>query len=627
MLQPGNSVNFSQYGVSGAGVQTTSKLISTFSGEVPVDTVIETLGYTTEGDGGGASWKKTAATGTVSQSPAQLGDALLNDASGNQWTYIGSKLVPEQLGGVGDGVFDNRLVLLACFSVGRDVYIAADKNYLALINSAAEKLNFRDGLTLSGVGTITLKNSSAIYMEFIGVHQSNITIDGVKFVGDIFAGTSGFFFTPGGFGSSTTDNVRFLNGGIDLQNTVVGITGFHAVHGFTFDRAFSNHTWSHWTFERCNYATIKTNTATGAQSNTTITNCVFKNNVRGNLTGFNTPSAISENIQITNNHFIRELAYFIDIQDQTLMGGCAGGRNVVFTGNTGYGYGRDVIHFEETEGRIVVSNNVFKHLGGGDDGGITFRSNAVGGPAESVHSLIVANNVCVVDGAAVAGSKGIWLVWDGDGALGATDVIIEGNIVDGYEYGIDLGDTSASSVVQGNLVKNSTIGLITNNPTQSISNNTCDTCTTGLVNRGGGTWGKNNFVDCGKVFGFEGTQINCISTGFSYELREEAIVNGTINGPFNLATIPLAAQGRINYCMTFDTGSNSQYAADLTVAASVITGVTRVLRNVSGNPAISSTDTNIITNNAGDLAVTATNSSGFDVAINISVSFEGTWLV
>jgi len=608
-------------------VSTTEKFISSFSGSVPVGTVVETLGYTTEGDGGGARWVKSGISGsTPSQSPAQKGGTVLSDGSGDVWTYIGSKLVPEQLGGVGDGVFDNRLVFLACFSVGRDVHIAADKNYLALINSAAEKLNFRDGLTLSGVGTITLKNSSAIYMEFIGVNQSNITIDGVKFVGEIFAGASGFFFTLGGF-SGATDNVKFLNGGIDLQNTVVGATGFHAVHGFTFDRAFSNHTWAHWTFERCNYATIKTNAATGTQLNTTITNCVFKNNVRGNLTGFNTPSAISENIQITNNHFIRELAYFIDIQDQTLMGGCAGGRNVVFTGNTADGYGRDVIHFEETEGRIVVSNNVYKHLGGGEDGGITFRSNTIGGPAESVHSLIVANNVCVVDGAAVAGSKGIWIVWDGDGALGATDVIIEGNIVYGYEDGIDLGDISASSVVQSNLVKNSSVGLVTNKPTQSISNNTFDTCTTGLVNRSGGTWGKNNFVDCGKVFGFEGTQINCISTGFSYELREEAIVNGTINGPFNLATIPLTAQGRINYCMTFDTGSNSQYAADLTVAASAITGVTRVLRNVSGNPTISSTDTNIITNNAGSLAVTATNSSGFDVAINISVSFEGTWLV
>jgi hypothetical protein len=71
-------------------VSTTEKFISSFSGSVPVGTIVETLGYSTEGDGGGASWKKTATTGTASQSPAQLVDGLLNDASGNQWALVGN---------------------------------------------------------------------------------------------------------------------------------------------------------------------------------------------------------------------------------------------------------------------------------------------------------------------------------------------------------------------------------------------------------------------------------------------------------------------------------------------------------------------------------------------------------
>ena len=71
-------------------VSTTEKFISSFSGSVPVGTIVETLGYSTEGDGGGASWKKTATTGTASQSPAQLGDALLNDKGGNQWALVWS---------------------------------------------------------------------------------------------------------------------------------------------------------------------------------------------------------------------------------------------------------------------------------------------------------------------------------------------------------------------------------------------------------------------------------------------------------------------------------------------------------------------------------------------------------
>jgi hypothetical protein len=51
--------------------------------------IVECQGYTTKGDGGGAQWRQNGVTGqTVSQSPTQLGDALLNDANGNQWAML-----------------------------------------------------------------------------------------------------------------------------------------------------------------------------------------------------------------------------------------------------------------------------------------------------------------------------------------------------------------------------------------------------------------------------------------------------------------------------------------------------------------------------------------------------------
>ena len=71
--------------------------------------IVETEGYYSKGDGGGASWRFTGVTGqTASQSPSQLGDALLTDASGNQWGLVvtrgaidaralGCKLDAEQL--------------------------------------------------------------------------------------------------------------------------------------------------------------------------------------------------------------------------------------------------------------------------------------------------------------------------------------------------------------------------------------------------------------------------------------------------------------------------------------------------------------------------------------------------
>jgi len=107
---------------------TTTDLINNlkFAAAATLGLTAETDGFTTTGDGGGAQWKLNGTVDqTVSQSPAQLGDALLNDASGNQWALVGifGTASPEatmtQLGGISDYNFttktgtDNRLVWLA----------------------------------------------------------------------------------------------------------------------------------------------------------------------------------------------------------------------------------------------------------------------------------------------------------------------------------------------------------------------------------------------------------------------------------------------------------------------------------------------------------------------------------
>ena len=63
-----------------------------------VGDIAGTAGYTSKGDGGGAKWKSNGVTGqTSSQSPAQLGNALLNDGNGNQWAFVGNSVNPLQL--------------------------------------------------------------------------------------------------------------------------------------------------------------------------------------------------------------------------------------------------------------------------------------------------------------------------------------------------------------------------------------------------------------------------------------------------------------------------------------------------------------------------------------------------
>jgi hypothetical protein len=68
---------------------TTVGLIAT-TGTFSAETIITTSGYTPSGDGGTGRWKQNGVTGqTISQSPAQLGSAILNDGLGNQWALVG----------------------------------------------------------------------------------------------------------------------------------------------------------------------------------------------------------------------------------------------------------------------------------------------------------------------------------------------------------------------------------------------------------------------------------------------------------------------------------------------------------------------------------------------------------
>ena len=104
------------------GQQTTTDLINN-STTYDADKVLETSGFTTAGDGGAGKWKQNGVTGqTPSQTPAQLGDALLNDASGKQWALIVSdnEITARSIGVIGDGVIDDTD---ACNAAGSTDYI------------------------------------------------------------------------------------------------------------------------------------------------------------------------------------------------------------------------------------------------------------------------------------------------------------------------------------------------------------------------------------------------------------------------------------------------------------------------------------------------------------------------
>lgn len=142
--------------------------------------IIETTGFTTAGDGGGASWRKTGNTGTASQLPAQLLDGLIRDARGDEWELVFSESIKlESLGGAGDNSSDNTLPFVAAITAigeGEGVELSPGGVYLAqnviLQNKTSENVyNFIKCVN----GTATIKAASGGNPEALVLDERYIT--------------------------------------------------------------------------------------------------------------------------------------------------------------------------------------------------------------------------------------------------------------------------------------------------------------------------------------------------------------------------------------------------------------------------------------------------------------------
>ena len=134
--------------------------------------IVEVQGYLTKGDGGKAAWRHNGVTNqTPSQSPAQLGDALMNDASGNQWEYVpivGTLLpavVAKALGLASDGATNDSpiidaakeflkrnnggAIILGAGDIAISTTIDIDSSNISLVGSGADRSH-----DIGGQGTL-----------------------------------------------------------------------------------------------------------------------------------------------------------------------------------------------------------------------------------------------------------------------------------------------------------------------------------------------------------------------------------------------------------------------------------------------------------------------------------------
>ena len=185
------------------------------------DTNITTKGYLTSGDGGSGSWVQNGMTGqTPSQSPAQLGDALLNDGNGNQWDLVGLPIDVRSLGAQGKP-FDDALPIAALIarlkSNGGGAFHVGEA-----FNCAEIVLDFSDvAIVSNGGGELTLNNGVNNNVISI-VNASNVIISGLKIDQNRLNQTAGH-----GIRLDNSKNVWLTN--LDIINAVgygIGLQGF-----------------------------------------------------------------------------------------------------------------------------------------------------------------------------------------------------------------------------------------------------------------------------------------------------------------------------------------------------------------------------------------------------------------
>lgn len=217
-LDEDTTVNgFSVFNVK-SDILTTEDLINGIV--VPFTDTVDTLGYSSEGDGGAAKWRKTGVTGlTASQSPADLIDTKLTDAAGAEWELVNNgPLDMLKIGVVGGGANEAAL-LQAAFSYG-DVLLPPFE-----VLSLSTTLTITHPCRIQGAGS----DRSSIVFEDMGG----------------FSGSDGIFV-------DVPEDAEFMSSS-SFSGFTIKAKGAHGRHGITTRRSLTTHPSNIWSVVRPHY--------------------------------------------------------------------------------------------------------------------------------------------------------------------------------------------------------------------------------------------------------------------------------------------------------------------------------------------------------------------------------------
>ena len=223
---------------------TLTGFLSSKSSSLTAGDTVEFQGYTSIGDGGAATWQHNGTTGqTPSQSPAQLGDALLNDGNGNQWSADrGKPLSLAALGGL--SAVDATDAIFAWLKASGDLY-ANDGVYTiaeAGANAGGVDVTINQSMTVNCAPNAFFVAGNNLDNDMIRISANPALTDKIKVIwrggnsDQILQKNSTSIpnsaeYPPVNLGTSSTAGFLTINGEVDDGGTPVNMFSLTSVTG------------------------------------------------------------------------------------------------------------------------------------------------------------------------------------------------------------------------------------------------------------------------------------------------------------------------------------------------------------------------------------------------------------
>jgi len=402
-----------------------------------LDRVIETSGFTTAGDGGAGKWKQNGITGqTPSQTPAQLGDALINDANGNQWAFIGATINILQTGGDIQAAINGVNISIVCGDLNTVVNTPA---FTLPSNKELKQLNIKYSGS-GGENFITLDSD----VNNSKIHQC--VIDGNNLANQAIRGNGGVNCSihKNTITNTLSNGIQITKGVINdnfniEKNVIKNTVGANIeLRGF-FNSSIDNNNLSLWGSGK--------NAIQLQDLSENISICSNKITSTGDLFGIESAGSTAKvlNSRICDNIMTGEFTGISGkYSDSTISG------NVFTGGQNGHRSG-----IETLGSNLLIENNKI------DKGAISVASNGDNTPKINANNITISNNLIKNSGTKSAIEVGAVSTFTGTPT--SLNLDIKNNIIDMTEATgsslrcLLIGQYGAQSVIDNINIQNNTL--------------------------------------------------------------------------------------------------------------------------------------------------------------------------